>query len=299
VRDQDTDGRVGYRHVDVFAELPYRGNGLVVVFCPTLEVAAERLRLVTSEMRQFETIFTGPVAADGATVGARIFTVEEELPFAGHPVIGAAATLHERLVPSTATAEWQFVIHGRSLHVISRRDDTYYEATMDQGTPVVSPPLDGPREELAGLVDLSADDLAPLPLQVISTGLPYLVVPVTSAALAKARISRPDVQARIAEVGAKFVYVLDVANREGRTWDNSGAVEDVATGSAAGPAAAYLHEHRLADAGAPVRLAQGRFVGRPSTITVTRTRDGHLWVGGPVRPVASGRFDRWQDERRS
>jgi trans-2,3-dihydro-3-hydroxyanthranilate isomerase len=297
VRDQDSDGGAHYRHVDVFAESPYRGNGLVVVFCPTLEVAPERLRLVTAEMRQFETIFTGPVADDGTTVEARIFTVEEELPFAGHPVIGAAAALHERLLPSTATAEWQFVIQGRSLRVISRRDDAYYEATMDQGTPFVSPPLDESREELAGLVELTADDLASLPLRVISTGLPYLVVPVKAGALARARISRPDVEARIAAVGAKFVYVLDVGNREGRTWDNSGAVEDVATGSAAGPAAAYLHEHGLADPGTPVRLAQGRFVGRPSTITVTRATDGHLWVGGPVRPVASGRLDRWQDDR--
>ncbi|MDX6301532.1 MAG: trans-2,3-dihydro-3-hydroxyanthranilate isomerase [Nocardioidaceae bacterium] len=283
--------RVEYRQVDVFADAPYRGNGLVVAFCETLDVAAERLRLVAEEMRQFETIFVGPVAAGGRSVEARIFTVEEELPFAGHPVVGAAAALHERVAPDADEVEWQFLIQGRPLRVVSHRDDAYYDATMDQGIPVPSEPLHERREELARALDLALDDLAPLPLQVISTGLPYLIVPVLAAALGKARITTGGFESTLASLGAKFVYVLDVEHREGRTWDNSGAVEDVATGSAAGPAAAYLHHHRLADPTKPLRLAQGRFVGRPSSITVTHGPDGHLWVGGRVRPVASGTFD--------
>src|SRR3954454_6329284 len=138
----DPGSEVGYRHVDVFADAPYHGNGLVVVFCATLDVAAERLRLVAQEMRQFETIFLGPVAADRATVEARIFTVEEELPFAGHPVVGAAAALHERLSPDTENAEWQFLVGDKPLRAVSHRDDAYYEATMDQGVPELTPPQD-------------------------------------------------------------------------------------------------------------------------------------------------------------
>src|SRR3954469_20127237 len=101
----DLGSEVGYRHVDVFADAPYRGNGLSVAFCATLDVAAERLRLVAEGVRQFGRIFLGPVAADGTTVEARIFTVEEELPFAGHPVIGGAAVLHERLNPDAEKME--------------------------------------------------------------------------------------------------------------------------------------------------------------------------------------------------
>jgi trans-2,3-dihydro-3-hydroxyanthranilate isomerase len=288
--------RVEYRQVDVFADAPYRGNGLVVAFCETLDVAAERLRLVAEEMRQFETIFVVP-EGDSNTVHARIFTVEEELPFAGHPVIGAAAALHERLDPDADTVEWQFLIHGRPLRVISRRDDGYYDATMDQGIPALSDRMDERRGEVAGALDLALDDLAPFPIQVISTGLPYLIVPVLAAALGKARITTSGFEPMLASLGAKFVYALDVEHREGRTWDNSGAVEDVATGSAAGPAAAYLHHHRLAAPTEPLRLAQGRFVGRPSSITVTGASDGHLWVGGPVRPVASGTFDAFPVQR--
>src|SRR3954471_16708492 len=139
-------------------------------------------------MRQFETIFLTS-DANGTDVEARIFTVEEELPFAGHPVVGAAAALHERVAPDSDEVEWQFLIQGRPLRVVSHRDDAYYDATMDQGIPIPSEPLHDRREELARALGLTLDDLAPLPLQVISTGLPYLIVPVLAAALGKARIT--------------------------------------------------------------------------------------------------------------
>jgi trans-2,3-dihydro-3-hydroxyanthranilate isomerase len=86
--------------------------------------------------------------------------------------------------------------------------------------------------------------------------------------------------------GAKFVYVLDPDRPEGRTWDNAGRVEDVATGSAAG----YLLHHRIRPAREPLLVHQGRSTGRPSTIEVHPSPDGRLWVGGPVAPVAAGRF---------
>jgi len=84
--------------------------------------------------------------------------------------------------------------------------------------------------------------------------------------------------------------VLDPDRLEGRTWDNAGRIEDVATGSAAGPAAGYLMHHGVRPRGEPLLIHQGRFTGRPSTIEVRPGPDGRLWVGGPVAPVASGRF---------
>lgn len=282
---------MSYRHVDVFAEAPFRGNGLVVVFCDALDHPAERLRTVTAELRQFETIFVF-ARAGSVRVDARIFTVEEELPFAGHPVIGAAAALHERLQADSARVDWRFVLGGRTVPVVSERDAEYYSAAMDQGAPTVSPPLpDDAGREAAASLGLGAGDLAGGPLQVVSTGLPYLIVPVTGAGLARARIATSDFQRFLDGLGARFVYVLDPTAQEGRSWDNAGAVEDVATGSAAGPAAAYLLEHGHARADAPLVISQGRFVGRPSTITVTRDSADHLWVGGPVRPVAAGVLD--------
>ena len=81
--------------MDVFTDLPYAGNGLIVLFGSPAEVRAQALISVTAEMRQFELIIADFQPETGR-VPARIFTAEEELPFAGHPVIGAAAALHER-----------------------------------------------------------------------------------------------------------------------------------------------------------------------------------------------------------
>jgi PhzF family phenazine biosynthesis protein len=86
--------RLEYRQVDVFASAPLSGNGLAVVVTEAPLDPAFMQRL-TCELRQFETIFLAP-GAQPATYNARVFTMEEELPFAGHPSIGAAAVLHER-----------------------------------------------------------------------------------------------------------------------------------------------------------------------------------------------------------
>ena len=178
---------------------------------------------------------------------ARIFTAEEELPFAGHPVIGAAAALHERYAPEDPARSWTFVIAGREIAVRSRRTPGYYQAEMNQGPPALASPLGRPdAARFAGALGLSEGDLHGLPMQVVSTGLPYLIVPVAHG-LGRARIAVTDFEEQLASVGAKFVYVFDPDKREGRSWDNAGAVEDVATGSAAGPAAAYLAAHGLAD----------------------------------------------------
>jgi trans-2,3-dihydro-3-hydroxyanthranilate isomerase len=277
-----------FRHVDVFTEAPYAGNGLIVVD-GGVDSPARQLLAITRELRQFETIFVAPME-DGGRVRARIFTADEELPFAGHPVIGAAAVMHERAGADGGEREWTFVIAGRDIRVRSRPQG-YFAAWMDQDVPSAPVTLEPERRAaIASALSLSDDDLSDLPAQVISTGLPYLIVPVTAGGLERARIAVPDFEDVLATVGAKFVYVLDPAGREGRTWDNAGTVEDVATGSAAGPAAAYLEGLGLADAAAGLTLHQGRFVGRPSRIAVERDGAGHLWVGGPVAPVAEGQL---------
>lgn len=105
-------------------------------------------------------------------------------------------------------------------------------------------------------------------------------------------IRTDDFEVLLDQSGAKFVYVLDPSVAEGRTWDNAGRVEDVATGSAAGPAAGYLVEHGVRRGDARLRIVQGRFTGRASTIGVRRdVGDGHYRVGGPVAPTAAGHFE--------
>jgi predicted PhzF superfamily epimerase YddE/YHI9 len=89
--------------------------------------------------------------------------------------------------------------------------------------------------------------------------------------------------------GAEESWALAAAQRRDQD-PRCGRVEDGATGSAAGPAAGYLLHHGARPAGEPLLIHQGRFAGRPSRIEVHPEPDGRLWAGGPVAPVAAGRF---------
>jgi trans-2,3-dihydro-3-hydroxyanthranilate isomerase len=281
---------LGYRHVDVFSRRALRGNGLVVVL-DAEHLPAEVMQELTREARQFETAFLAGVDLPGRSARLRIFTEDEELDFAGHPVLGAAAVLHTLLPDPDAEESWALAVAQRAVEVRTRGADRWVDVTMDQGVPRLGPAIAGDlAEAYRDALNLAPGQLHPaLPMQVASTGLPYLIVPVQTG-LDRARINRPGFERLLDASGAKFVYVLDPERPEGRTWDNTGRVEDVATGSAAGPAAGYLLHHGMRPAGEPLLLHQGQFTGRPSTIEVRPGPDGRLWVGGPVAPVAAGRF---------
>src|ERR1700761_520617 len=281
---------LAYRHVDVFSRRALQGNGLVVVL-DAENLPAAVMQQLTREIRQFETAFLTAVDLPDRSARVRIFTADEELDFAGHPVLGTAAVLHTLLPAPAAEESWALMVAGRKVETRTRGAAGWVDAAMDQGVPQLGHPIAGELvEAYRDALNLVRGQLHPsLPMQVVSTGLPYLIVPV-QAGLDRARISHPDFERLLNLSGAKFVYVLDTDRPEGRTWDNAGRVEDVATGSAAGPAAGYLLHHGVRRAGEPLVVHQGHFTGRPSTIEVRPGPGGRLWVGGPVAPVAAGRF---------
>ena len=281
---------LGYRHVDVFSRRALQGNGLVVVL-DAENLSAAVMQQLTREVRQFETAFLAGVDLPGRSARVRIFTEDEELDFAGHPVLGAAAVLHTLLPAPEAEESWALAVAQRIVETRTRGAAGWVDPAMDQGVPQLGRAITGElAEAYRDALNLVHGQLHPaLPMQVVSTGLPYLIVPV-QAGLDSARISHPGFERLLNVSGAKFAYVLDPDRPEGRTWDNAGRVEDVATGSAAGPAAGYLLHHGVRPAGEPLLVHQGRFTGRPSTIEVRPGPDGRLWVGGPVAPVSAGRF---------
>jgi len=270
-----------YWLMDVFAERPLTGNGLTV-FPDASGMSGDLMQSLTRELRQFETAFLQPTA-EPDLFGCRVFTMEEELPFAGHPILGAAALLHHLHGGETA-AQWRLRLPEKEVSVETVRIGHAFTARMDQGIPSTIGELSA--EDAQWFADaFSAEPDARHPARVISTGLPYLILPVTAAGLAGAR-QRHTLEPRLAASGAAFVYLLDVDAREGRTWDPDGFVEDIATGSAAGPVAAYLHDIQRAPDGDIVTISQGRFAGRPSRMTTRRTDDGRIEVGGDVHLVA-------------
>lgn len=277
-----------YLHVDVFTSRPYSGNSLAV-FPEAAPLSGAQMARITREMRHFESIF---LFDEGRAWAARVFDLIGELDFAGHPVIGAACVLHS--LHGTGDSEnWALRLKARSVRVTTHRHGPgRYESVLDQGPAsfLGRPAASG----IASLFSLSTGDLDPrLPPEVVSTGLRYLVLPVSSDALARARIAA-DLTAPLARLGAQFAYLLDASGLEGRHWNNDGAVEDVATGSGAGCAAAYLRRHGRIGDGTPAVLRQGRFTGRPSQMTIAAHGEGEdirsVEVGGDVVVVGDGQL---------
>lgn len=279
---------------DVFSDGPFSGNSLAV-FPEVRALDGRQMLQLTRELKHFESVFlTGPVLVNGSRP-LRVFDLEEELPFAGHPLLGAAAVLHHLEQPAE-TAETAFALGDRQVTLRSARCAAGFDVWMDQGKPLYLAELNGPAaRELVSCFSLAPEDLAPdLPLEVVSTGLRYLVVPVRQG-LDRAAIRVPDLEQRLAEVGAQFAYLYDVRQNEGRHWTNDGRIEDIATGSAAGVIGAYAHKHGLLNAATTLELKQGQYAGRPSrlSVQVESGPDGisAVRVGGQVSILGTGRFE--------
>ncbi len=259
------DQMFNFIHCDVFAASPYSGNSLAV-FMDRFDLSAKQMLSITQELRHFETIF---LKEDSGQLTARIFDLIEELPFAGHPIIGAACVLH-RQAKTFEKCVWEFGLEsGRTVRVVTDYQDGRYIGTLDQGRPEMICLLEEHHKSaIADIFSLASNDLADLPLEVISTGLKYLVVPVKGG-LEAACITIPDLEQKLEALGAEFAYLFDVNSFEGRHWNNDGIMEDVATGSAAGVIGAYALKHGLVASNQSFILRQGHFMGRPSEIIVT------------------------------
>jgi len=279
--------------VDVFTPRPFSGNSLTV-FVDAGSLHRSQMLRITQEMRHFESIFLSPVGAAN-TYHAQVFDLIGELDFAGHPLLGAACVLHSRF-NFEERAVWTFLLRTKTVNVITERVGNAFQALLDQGRPeFLGEVPSSRREEFAAALNLQVEQLSKnFPLEVVSTGLRYLIVPIEKG-LERARIVRADFDALLRTVSAQFAYVLDVHELEGRHWNNDGVMEDIATGSGAGTVGAYLTKRGRIAAGEEFILRQGRFLGRPSEIRVrSEGAQGDITrvqVGGNVALVARGVLD--------
>lgn len=253
-----------YFHVDVFSEKSLSGNGLTVVF-PNKKIDHQTLLSITQEFKQFETIFIYPSVEEQYPV--RIFTVEEELNFAGHPILGAGAVIHKNFHTNKNSVNIDITAASRVIHLTSERRDDAFQVVMDQGEPQFIKTVSYEKYQvIAAVLNLDIQDFhEEYPIEIVSTGLPYMLIPLKKN-LGKAKIVIPNFDEVLAQFGAKFVYLFDPKSLECRTWDNEGNVEDVATGSAAGPLCAYLVKNGFKQSGEVINIYQGKYVNRPSRI---------------------------------
>ena len=277
-----------FRYVvcDVFTDTPLTGNQLAV-FTDARELPEERLLQLAREMNFSETVFVYTATAEGAHARIRIFTPGVEVPFAGHPTLGAAFVLAGPLqldeirletgsgvVPVRLERDGARIVFGR----------------MEQPIPTIAV-----YEDEAGLLDAIGVERSELPVEVYDNGLQNVFVVLGSEAEVAAL--KPDL-ARLSEVGE--VLGVNCVAGSGKQWKtrmfvpSGGVAEDPATGSAAGPLALHLARHGRIAFGDEIEITQGVEIQRPSKLyaRVDGSAD-HLErveVGGSAVVVARGEF---------
>jgi PhzF family phenazine biosynthesis protein len=287
--------------MDVFTAEPFSGNPLALV--PDGDhISTELMPRIAGELNQTETTFLLTPTRSEADWRLRSFTsTGTEVFGAGHNALGAWWWLagSGRLTLDAPSRTFTQEIDGRVLPVEVRSQQGRVTAvSMAQADPVFGAVV-GEVSPLAAALDLGDAELAVgrLQAQVVSTGVPHLLVPVRDlGALDRARPRAETLAAYLRSVGAQgcYLFCLDPldpdAPAQARVFGpNVGLVEDTATGSAAGPLAAYHVARELASERRPVIVEQGRTMGRPSRIEV-RVSGGGVRVSGHAVLVVEGRL---------
>ncbi|MCW3012533.1 MAG: phenazine biosynthesis protein PhzF, partial [Solirubrobacterales bacterium] len=259
-----------YTLLDVFTATPLAGNGLAVVHAAD-GVPDATMHAFARETKLAETTFVQTATAAGATYRNRIWTVSEELPFAGHPSLGTAVAVALERGETDLTYVQQ--THAGLQPVTVRRDGDRAHASVLQEPAVLGAELD-PAAVMAA-VGLEAADAHPaLPPQHVTTGLPTVVAVLADPdRLPRARYLQPAVRAL--SPGRSFNLYLCALDGPGTARARMfpslpEEEEDPATGSAAGPLLAYLHAR---DGREHVAVTQGVELGRPSHLDC-RLEDG-------------------------
>jgi trans-2,3-dihydro-3-hydroxyanthranilate isomerase len=291
-----------FAQLDVFAEAPLQGNALAIL-CDARGLSDEEMQAIARETNLSETtfIFPRPVEIERERgIEVRIFTVREELRFAGHPTLGTASWLYlnhpEFAGMETITLDLR--VGPIPVKIASRQTGLGVFGTMRQNDPVFGHVHDP--TAVARAIGMSVDDLdRVLPVQTVSTGMPFCIVPLRSVeAAARLAIPQPAAQAYLARNDAKFFYCIARADSaSGADWHARMQFyngEDPATGSASGCAIAYLVRYGRAASREQVVIEQGVEMLRPSRIYVSASRDGdritNVSVGGRTIPIATGRL---------
>jgi trans-2,3-dihydro-3-hydroxyanthranilate isomerase len=304
--------------VDVFTDKPFGGNPLAV-FPDAEGLTTEEMQCLAREMNLSETTFVLPPQAPGADFKVRIFTPAVELPFAGHPVVGTHWVLAHlgRVNLQEPVTQVHFELGvgvlPADLHVT---DGQVERVVMTQARPTFHAILDDVTDLAQGLgLPPEAITETGLPVQVVSTGLPQMMVPVRSLAevqdLAASRLDIAALSRACRAVDAEeapLVFTLETERPEATVHVRLfapllGVPEDPATGSANGALGAYLVYH--ASTSSALRRAvpvteptthilseQGAEMNRPSTLYVEVDSAGEdvtaVRVGGQVVPVVEG-----------
>jgi trans-2,3-dihydro-3-hydroxyanthranilate isomerase len=294
-----------FLHLDVFTDHLFGGNQLAV-FLDGRGLSTETMQAIAKEMNFSETTFVLPPEAAGTDARVRIFTPSEELPVAGHPTIGTTFALARTGAIDTGREQIVFGMNIGPVPVaLTWKADDLGFAWMSQATPTFGETIAN-RDGVAQALSISAAAITGTgrPVQVVSCGVPFLFVPLTSRrAVDNARLNAGALEALYEETatGAHGVFVFSAEPGTDRATVYSrmfapdlGVQEDPATGIASGPLGCYLVKHQIVPpekATAMISL-QGVKMGRPSHVHISIGTSGGdittVRVGGEAVLAAEG-----------
>ena len=274
--------------LDVFTSKPFEGNPLAVITDGD-EISAARMQDVAREMNLSETVFVQRPTNNRALARLRIFTTTQELPLAGHPVIGTWFLLAQLgVVPASEGSVHILQQTGAGILPVelSFHDGRPVRVTMTQKAAKFRAEKIA-RKALAAALGLRAGDIsADLPIEAVSTGIFNLMVPIASRkALGKIAMNSMET-AKLLRGATQMAYCFALGGR-GQVFSRGmlpgGGYEDPATGSAGGSLGAYLVRHGKLLGGERLRILQGVEMKRPSQIEVVVDA-----AGAKLTPRVSG-----------
>ncbi|MGC1321304.1 MAG: PhzF family phenazine biosynthesis protein [Candidatus Udaeobacter sp.] len=293
--------------LDVFTRTPLSGNPLAI-FPDARGLNDAEMQALAREMNLSETTFIFPRDApteawEGKKV--RIFTVEAELPFAGHPTLGTALYLYASESNQKKPAEIILDLRAGKIPVRftansenagGDRVDGQVFGEMRQRDPEFGTPLS--REDVARVIGIAVDEISSeWPIQPVSTGLTFTIVPFRNRqTLSDLKFSYIQAAEFLRNTGANFFYFLCPERREGRLEARARMFfyggEDPATGSAAGCAASWMVQHGVANSDEQAVIRQGIECRRPSEMHIRATREEervtNVRVGGYAVEILRG-----------
>lgn len=284
-----------YYLLDVFTASPFAGNQLAV-FLDADGIEAERMQAIATELGLAETVFVGRSKGENR-FPMRIFTAHRELPFAGHPTVGAAHLLAAQgLVDRKAiTADSPMVLEVPAGPLAITFEQDLARFRIKRPAEVGTSPLS--RTATVELTGLAPDDIAGDPVQA-SCGLPFHLIPLASPqALSRMQLDLPVWKEHLSPSGVDQAYFYVMRNEaiHARMFSlqNGGFLEDAATGSAAAALAGFLGSQSEATRD-EWRIHQGYHMERPSEIYARATRDDQqqvtVEIAGQAVLVGEGLF---------
>lgn len=279
---------------DVFAERKYAGNQLGIIRHAG-NISSEEMLDITREMNYSETTFILSDTPENGGYNVRIFTPGGEVPFAGHPTLGTAALIREKIAPDNPD---RIILNLRIGQIpVNIIDDIYWMEQMEPEFGKCFSP-----EEISSIIGVKSSEIDPdLPVQWVSTGLPTVIVPLKDLkSVKKVRINREIYDPFIEQNGQVLILVFtrETLFEENHIHDRvlapcHGVEEDPATGSANGCFAGYLVKHRVLGNSRidNIRIEQGYQVNRPSLLLLSARDNGEkveVHVGGKVVFTAQG-----------